>query len=408
MKTLISLFLVLLILPAFNFAQNVEIKSLKTYTSDNNLSFPVLVQGSRLIIEFDVDAVYPPDLNVLFKYCDKEWNPTDNIFLLNHGKNTGYYLKFESLPNTVEGASYHFKNSFPDREGYVSFPFSGKWRYYLIDSQNHSKVYADGRFIVINDDLVDLNISIQNQEMDDKNYFPIDFGNVFWITASFELPDGLFPNFVDQVEIIQNHKIEYPYIVDRTSSSNMRIYNWDANKQFSFTARDVFPGNEYRQADLRDINKFSGTTVQARFEGFETTRYFRSGNRDLNGGFILSDFKDPFSTYMNVNFSIKPASRPDGDIFLVGAFNNWIVSNNYKMNESAGIYNLTVPLKRGIFDYQYVVAQDSYGKIVNMDWLQLEGNNWGTSNEFTVLLYYRDPNFGGYDRIIGYKRISNR
>lgn len=408
MKTLISLYLVLVILPAFNFAQNVEIKSLKTYTSDNNLSFPVLMQGSRLTIEFDVNAVYPPDLNVLFKYCDKEWNPTDNIFLLNHGKNIGYYLKFESLPNTVEGASYHFRNSFPDREGYVSFPFSGKWRYYIIDSQDQSKVYADGRFIVINDDQVDLNINIQNKEMDDKNYFPIDFGNVFWITVSFELPDGLFPNFVDQVEIIQNHKTEYPYIVDRTSSNNMRIYNWDANKQFSFTARDVFPGNEYRQADLRDINKFSGTTVQARFEGFETTRYFRSGNRDLNGGVILSDFKDPFSTYMNVNFSIKPASRTDGDIFLVGAFNNWNVSNKYKMYESAGIYNITLHLKRGVYDYQYVVAQDSYGKIVNMDWLQLEGNNWGTSNEFTVLLYYKDPNFGGYDRVIGYKRVSNR
>lgn len=390
------------------FSQNVEIKSLKTYTDDNNLSLPVILSNNRLIIEFDADALYPPNLNVLFKYCDKDWNPTDNIFLLNQGKNTAYFLDFETLPNTVENASYHFKNYFPDRDGYVNFPFSGKWKFYVTDSNDQSIVYAESRFIVIKDEQVELNIQIQNKEMDDKNYFPIDFGNVYWITTSFELPDGLFPAFVDRVEIIQNHKINYSYIIDRTSMDNFRIYNWDANRKFSFTARDVFPGNEYRQVDLRDINKFTYGNVKAQFEGFETTRYFKSGWEDLNGGFILSDFKDPFSTYMNVMFSIKPSSRPTGDVYLVGAFNNWIVSEEFRMKESSGLYNLEVNLKRGIYDYQYVVAEDSYDKLMNLNWLQLEGNNWGTSNEFTILLYYNDPNFGGYDRIIGYRRIKNR
>jgi hypothetical protein len=384
------------------------IRSLKTYTSDNDFSFPVIGPGTMLIIEFDVDASYPPDLNILFKYCDKEWNPTDNIFLLNHGKNIAYFLEYQNLPGSVEGAAFHYRNAFPDKDGYINFPFSGKWTYYIVDAQDKSIVYGDGRFIVITDDLVELNIEIQNKEMDDKNYFPIDFGNVFWILTSFELPEGLYPNFIDQVEIIQNHKLDYSYTINRSSSNNMRIFNWDANKKFIFTARDIFPGNEYRQVDLRDINKFTTKDVPAQFEGFETTRYFRSGNKDLNGGFLLTDFKDPFATYMNVRFSIKPAAIPDGDVYLVGAFNDWKVDHEYKMTESAGLFTANIQLKRGIYDYQYVVAQDSYGDIVNMDWLQLEGNHWGTSSEFTVLLYYSDPNFGGYDRIIGYKRFSNR
>jgi hypothetical protein len=408
LKQLIVLLLLIILYPAIVYAQSVEIKSLKSYTTDNNTSFPVLTSSERLIIEFDVDAVYPPNLNVLFKFCDKNWNPTDNIFLQNHGKNVAYFLDYKNLPNTVEGANFYYRNIFPDRDEYVSFPFSGKWRFYIVDSQDQSKVFADGKFIVITDDMVELYPSVQNKEMDDKNYYPIDFGNVFWITVSFELPDGLFPNFVDHVEIIKNHKVDYPYIIDRSFTNNMRIYNWDANTKFSFTARDVFPGNEYRQVDLRDINKFTTSEVQAQFEGFETTRYFRSGRRDLNGSFILTKYDDPFSTYMDVKFSIQPASVPDGDVFLTGAFNDWVISSEYKMNQSAGIYSIIIPLKRGIYDYQYVVAQESYDGMANIDWLQLEGNNWGTVSEFTALLYYKDPDFGGYDRVIGYSRFTNR
>lgn len=408
LKKFLFIFFVALLLSTISFTQNVEIKSLKTYTTDNHISFPVLLEGEKLIIEFDVQADYPPNFNILFRFCDKDWNPTDNIFLLNQGKDAAYFLDYQTLPVTVEDATYHFRNFFPDKDDYVNFPFSGKWKYFLTDSQDHSLVFAEGRFIVIKDDKVELLTRIQNKEMDDKNYFPIDFGNVFWITTSFELPDGFFPNFVDQVEIIQNHKVDYSYIIDRTYTNNMRIHNWDANKKFSFTARDVFPGNEYRQVDLRDINKFTTKNAQAQFEGFETTRYFKAGYKDLNGGFLLADFKDPFSTYLNVNFSIQPASQPDGDVYLVGAFNNWIVSPDYKMIESNGLFNLTIPLKRGVYDYQYVVAYERNGQIVNIDWLQLEGNNWGTSNEFTALLYYKDPNFGGYDRIIGFNRFSNR
>lgn len=408
LKFLYFILLLILFFPALIYSQNVVIKSLKTYTTDNKISLPVLTGSEKLIIEFDVDAVYAPNLNIIFRFCDKDWNPTDNIFLLNQGKNIAYFLEYKNLPNTIDGANYFYRNAFPDREGYVNFPFSGKWRFYIVDPQDQSKIYSDGKFIVITDDLVELQPDIKNKEMDDKNYYPIDFGNVFWITVSFELAESLFPNLVSHVEIIQNHKTGYSYIIDRSFNNNMRIYNWDANSKFSFTARDVFPGNEYRQVDLRDINKFTSSEVLAQFEGIETTRYFRSGRKDLNGGFILSTYDDLFSTYMNVKFSIQPASVPGGDIYIVGAFNNWEISSKYKMTETAGIYSITIPLKRGIYDYQYVIAQESSSGIVNADWKQLEGNSWGTINEFTTLLYYKDPDFGGYDRIIGYSRFINR
>ena len=82
-----------------------------------------------------------------------------------------------------------------------------------------------------------------------------------------------------------------------------------------------------------------------------------------------------------------------------------MLSTEYKMNESAGIYSITVPLKRGIYDYQYVVADISNGQIVNTDWLVLEGNTWLNNKEYDIFLYYNEQDKGGYERIIGYKRI---
>ena len=97
-----------------------------------------------------------------------------------------------------------------------------------------------------------------------------------------------------------------------------------------------------------------------------------------------------------------------GEIFLIGAFNNWELSLDYEMKKEAGISSITIPLKRGIYDYQYVAADVINGEIINDDWLVLEGNTWVNNKEYDVFLYYNEPNLGGYERIIGYSRIRNK
>ena len=66
-------------------------------------------------------------------------------------------------------------------------------------------------------------------------------------------------------------------------------------------------------------------------------------------------------------------------------------------------------LRRGIYDYQYVtgVWDSRMEQVVNQDWLVLEGNDWRTTNTYTVFVYYNDPRFGGFDRIAGYGRAQS-
>jgi len=78
------------------------------------------------------------------------------------------------------------------------------------------------------------------------------------------------------------------------------------------------------------------------------------------------------------------------------------------MYDKDGLLSLIVQLKRGIYDYQYVTAEYKNDKISNIDWNILEGNFWETDNIYHIFLYYSNPDKGGFEEIIAYKKISSR
>ena len=402
LKILLILFLVSNLYP-----QDFIIKSLNFYTTDNLTSLPIVAEENKLVVEFDVQGEFIPNMNIVFRFCDKGWTPTKNIFLQNSQYSVAYFLDFNELPiMVVDDARYHHKSTYPDERDQVRFPFSGKWKFYLTDTQDTSIVYATGKFFVVYND-VELGISVKRDELEDKSYWPVELAKAINITTNFYLPAEYHPAFVDRIEIIDNSRIYYPIVIDRKANTLFRFYKWDANRKFTFTARDIPAGNEFRQVDIRDHRKFVGKDLKAQLDGLEYSRFFLNPlNKDLNGGKIYSDYKNEFSTYHNVTFSIRPPDEVNSDIFIVGAFNDWNLANEYKMNESAGVSSITILLKRGIYDYQYVVADIKDGQIVNDDWLVLEGNTWLNTKEYDVFLYYDEQDKGGYERIIGYKRIT--
>jgi hypothetical protein len=92
-------------------------------------------------------------------------------------------------------------------------------------------------------------------------------------------------------------------------------------------------------------------------------------------------------------FQFELLSDIDSDsVFVVGDFNGWDPSNGGPMIFQDGRYTWKTSIRRGRYDYQYVVGGD---------WIALEGNDWRTINRYTALVYYRDQRFGGFDRIVG-------
>lgn len=399
-------YLLIILLATANAQEKIKVLTLRAYPGDNETSFPVL-NGEKLTIDFDLESDQVPQLAAVFRFCDKDWLPTTNLFLANNGHNIYTNLDYSVLPVTVKKAHYHFRNKFPDKDGMITFPYSGKWMYYITDAYDTSFVYGKGKFVVINNEL-DMNVTLKREKLEDKSYFPTELAYIFNITSEFNLPEKFFPSYVDHMEVIENQKTDYPFIVNRNFNTNVRQYYWDGDRKFTFIVRDIQPGNEYRQTDTRNFNKFTGETVKAQFDGLEYSRFFKEGPPDLNGGEILLNYQNAYATYLNVNFSIKPPDNLSDDVFLVGSFNYWDVLPEYKMNLQDGIYSITIPLKRGIYDYQYVTGQISGKSVKNIDWNYFEGNSWDTTNNYYVFLYYNDPDLGGYDHIIGYAKIFSK
>ena len=380
-----------------------EIKSLRVYQSHDETSFPIVFPNSKIAIEFDIKSDHTPNWEILFRFCDQYWEPYEDYLFANEMYNTERNLWFEVLPFRGDRARYHYKGIFPNEN--VNFPFAGKWQFYIVDTNEPDYIYGSGKFYVIDRKEVFLKTSLKDQRLEGLDPDPAVFGQIYNLKVSFNLPDSLFTQQVINIEIIENRKIEYPIVLDKTYDNQWRFYEIDGAKSLSFYAKDIQPGGEYRQVNLMSKTKYNPPKTSAHFDGVEVSRKFKPSGRDFNGGSKLMNFKNEYAEYMDVEFRLRLPDNYYQNVFLVGAFNNWEILPDYLMNEDNGLFTQTIELKRGIYDYQYVTADIIDDFLENESWIELEGNDWRTRNEYYIFLYYDSPELGGYDKIIGYKKI---
>jgi hypothetical protein len=223
---------------------------------------------------------------------------------------------------------------------------------------------------------------------------------------SFSIPDYLSPFRVNHIEIVKNLEIEYPNILDKDTFDKNRGYEWNGSNEFDFIIRDLEPGNEYRQIDIRDRDKYQYPSTRAYFDGIEYSRFYSFGSKDFNGAFKLLEKKNEYSDYLIVKFEFRPPNETFDDIFIVGSFTGWEVLPWFKMEEYEGLYEISLELKRGRYDYQYVTGEIDGDIVENIDWRIFEGNFWETENVYSVFLYYDAPEKGEYEKIIGFKQFT--
>jgi len=101
-----------------------------------------------------------------------------------------------------------------------------------------------------------------------------------------------------------------------------------------------------------------------------------------------------------IHFSLSPLFNlpPDANIYVMGNYNAYQLHEENKMvyNEKRRMYEATILLKQGFYNYRYTVVYDNGEQDPGF----ISGNLWQTENTYTVLAYYREPG-GRYDRLIG-------
>lgn len=389
------------------YASELEIKTLRVYSTGDETSFPIIDSSDKtknsITIEFDIDAEFIPNLNILFYFCDSEWNITDNVFLTNPISNKETNISLNTAPPNLSGVAYHYSGKFPDNN--VKFPFSGKWKFLIVDAHDNNLVYDSGKFFVVYPE-VKLDAVTARENLESNVSELMEKERSISITTNFTLPDSLISFNITKLELINNRKLDYSISVGRTTYTTDAYVDWDGASKFSFVARNLSPGNYYRQTDIRDIGKYTYPLANSKFGEIEVSNFFTRLHKDFRGGSYLLNYKNENAEYLNVEFRIRPPENIKQSIFLVGSFTNWRVLPEFEMYDDKGLMNISVPLKRGVYDYQYVTGELINNEVKNIDWIVLEGNFYETVNEYYIFLFYKSTDYGGYDKIIGYKKLK--
>jgi hypothetical protein len=77
-----------------------------------------------------------------------------------------------------------------------------------------------------------------------------------------------------------------------------------------------------------------------------------------------------------------------------------------QFNADKGIYEKTLFLKQGYYNYTYVTRPADEPNAPGI--LKLtDGNSWETENDYTIFVYYRSLN-DRYDELVGVTTINSR
>jgi hypothetical protein len=401
--------LLLIVVATFSISQ-VEIYGLRTYANDDEYHPPIISKSEYITIEFDVTTSQPPNVEIIFRHASKDWKIDENLFVNDPPKIRATTLFYSTAPNGVYHYTYRYKNSFPNSKNFVEFVYSGNYIYTIVNHDDGDKILASGKFIVA-EALATTTMVIENKYHPNYNS-PLNEMNFISVTVAIPQDNlgtnnAIIHSDVRTVDIIKNWDFDHTNRIDVDDNSAETFVENYYKPTKTFWKRDIPSGNEYRRLDLSSTSFYPNNKLVILKENPDVSRYQWQGKPDANGASKLKPFTGANSDYLEVEMRLRLTDQPQKKIFLVGAFSDWMVLPEFEMKRDSAtqLFKMGIWLRRGVYDYQYVLGDiDSEGNVINQEWLTLEGNDWRTVNWYTALVYYYDRQFGGFDRVIGYVR----
>ncbi|MFD0761789.1 DUF5103 domain-containing protein [Lutibacter aestuarii] len=364
-----------------------------------NAFAPIIRLDEKIKLSFDDLNADEHDYSYKIEHCNEFWESSNlTAFEFINGYAEYRIRDYENSFNTLQPYT-NYSVIFPNE--HTSFKISGNYIISILDEDN--KVVFNRKFVVYEPKVTvavavyrsrDIS-TIQSKQsvefiINNPNFrinnpsaevVPVIIQNNNWQTAIA----GLKPQFYRGTQLL------YKY-----------------NKETSF-----FGGNEFLYFDSKAIRSttLNISNVEQGEELYHTYLYTNDERIDLpytlfpdiNGNFIIRTLNgenpQTDADYSWVHFSLKSLENLEGkEIYIQGNYNNWklLEENKLQYNMNSGLYEATLLLKQGFYNYQYVTKSND-GSIRNHD---IDGSFYQTENDYTVLVYYKK--FGSrYTRVIG-------
>jgi hypothetical protein len=377
-----------------------------------NIKTVSFVQNSQNVVpifrlgdsfQFQFDDLFGNEADYYFEitHCDYNWVPTDipkSEYL--SGFDGQKIQQYVNSFNTLQTFT-HYNLSIPNN--FTKPLISGN---YILTLLNSDKEVVLKRHFILYEDLVSVPLKIKR---------PRTVKNIYSKhNLEFEIKAGdqmMFQNPMQNLKVLllQNGKFNTAIrnVAPQYTVSNNFVYKYDQETQF-------WAGNEFLNFDSKDIKNANNyvSYINSDNDIYNTHLYTNNDKSsfpytnfsDINGNFTVRKFdaenQQIESDYSWVYFSLSaPLANPSSSIYVVGMFNNYAVSPEYKMdfNPKNGLYEKAILIKQGFTNYQYLTV-NSKGIIDQEN--AIDGNFYQTENEYTVLVYYKGS-ADRYEKVIG-------
>lgn len=392
-----------------------RIKSVQLYPAGNQLGFPVIRLNSaeQLELHFDDLDANVKNYSYTFQLCNADWTP---VMLSQFDFIKGYSqmrLTTYRLSSVAYTRYTHYSASLPDRNCVPSR--SGNYILKVFRDGDTSKLIISKRFLVVDQKA---NAAAQIQQPFNGQLFRTHQKVQFRVNLSEQLN---VVNHLQQIKVVimQNNRWD-------NAISDIKPSFFSRNQVEYNTENDcVFPaGKEWRWLDLRSFRLQSDRVMNAQYSTTATQIFVkpdmdRSNQRfnffrDNNGMYTIECMEslNPFwqGDYATVNFSFVPPNNlplNGRDVYMIGELTNYDLREDAKMkfNNEKGVYETSLFLKQGYYDYAYVTINPNDPKrTASFD--LTEGNYWESENTYTILVYYR-PLAGRADELVGYSQVNS-
>jgi hypothetical protein len=391
-----------------NKVYNTEIKTVQLYNTQKEQSLPVIALGTAEKLSFSFDDLRGGSKNYWYtvEHCTYDWK-SSNLSALDYleGMNEDRIIDYAYSSKTLQKFT-HYSLTFPNDQ--IKPKISGNYLLKVYENGDTGKPVISQRFYI-----TDQQVNIQ-PEVIPSNDVALRFSNQ-----------------KVNITILHKNPIQNPYQDIKlvlmqngnpiTAKLNTKpTYVKPGSLVYNEVGSNDYKGsNEFRKFDSRSLRS-KGAHVQDIFmDSTNNIILFTDQNGtalkytqqiDENGAFFIRNQdnidNDTDSDYGRIQFSLNTvAPGANGDIYVVGRFNNYTLTEENKLNYVASKkkYYATLYLKQGIYDYQYVWKDNATG---NVDNTVLEGSFFETENNYQAFVYFRRPG-SRWDELIGYSLFNN-
>jgi hypothetical protein len=360
---------------------------------------PIIKLGERLVLSFDDLYADEHDYTYRIEHCTIDWEPSN-------------LLETEYINGYAQDRIRDYENSFNTLQPYTNYTLtipnkntvlkiSGNYRILVLNEED--TIVFKRRFVVY-EPKVTVGVPIYRSR--DISFIDSKQSVEFVINhPNFRINN---PNQEIKPVILQNNNWETAIsgLKPQFFRGNQLLYKY--NRETSF-----WGGNEFLYFDSKSIRNttLNIANVELGKDLYHTYLYTNDERidhpytlfPDINGNFSIRNIQGQNNNidadYSWVHFSLRCLENLEGkDIYISGNYNNWQLNNQNKLsyNDNTGLYEGTLLLKQGFYNFQYV-TRSANGTISNHD---IDGSFYQTENDYTVLVYYKK--FGSrYDSVIG-------